>query len=147
MLFLAIIVTALFVAALGWRANAILKGKRCSDGTWFDELARKWAEFSRRTITERAMERDREAQRGAAPDVDEDAEWLDRQDYLALQSRSGFDECGRWARFDYVDRDGVVTSRSITNWERRGIYIVGYDRSKGAERTFRQDGIEDWVCG
>jgi hypothetical protein len=73
--------------------------------------------------------------------------WIDDQQYKASISRDGFGEKGKWARFEYVDNDGVVTERSITMWEKRGAYIVGYDRSRKAERTFRQDRISDWTSG
>jgi hypothetical protein len=73
--------------------------------------------------------------------------WIDDQKYKQSISRDGFADSGRWARFEYVDNDGVVTRREIVNWETRGAYIVGFDRSKKAERTFRQDRISDWRAG
>lgn len=73
--------------------------------------------------------------------------WIDDQQYKASITRDGFAERGKWARFEYVDNDGVMSNRSITMWEKRGGYIVGYDRSRKAERTFRQDRISDWKSG
>lgn len=67
--------------------------------------------------------------------------------YTESISRPDFPDRGRWARFEYTDNDGVVTKRNIAMWERRGGYIVGFDRSKNAERTFRQDRISEWQCG
>lgn len=74
-------------------------------------------------------------------------EWIDKQRYTASISRPDLPDSGKWARFEYVDNDGVMTKRTIAMWERRGGYIVGYDRAKKAERTFRQDRISSWVCG
>ncbi|MXO73548.1 WYL domain-containing protein [Alteraurantiacibacter buctensis] len=59
---------------------------------------------------------------------------------------AGLPQRGKWIRFTYFDQDGVVTSREVTNWEVRGRYLVGFDREKRAERTFRHDRIEDWQC-
>ncbi len=84
---------------------------------------------------------------GAKDDTDWRLQWLDRQDWNDSISRADIPAKGKWARFDYVDTDGVATKRSITMWEKRGAYIVGYDRSRKDERTFRQDRINDWLCG
>jgi predicted DNA-binding transcriptional regulator YafY len=65
----------------------------------------------------------------------------------SASTAAGWANRGKWARFDYVDADGKATHRQIVNWEKRGAYIVGYDRSRDAERTFRQDRIEGWVAG
>lgn len=73
--------------------------------------------------------------------------WIDDQKHKAGISRDGFAERGKWARFDYMDHHELVSTRNITMWEKRGAYIVGYDRSRKAGRTFRQDRISDWVCG
>ena len=54
---------------------------------------------------------------------------------------------GKWARFDYVDHDGEVSSRDISNWESRGRYIVGFCRAARAERTFRKVRISEWKSG
>jgi len=83
-------------------------------------------------------------------DDDEDLDgdgWKTRDDYLAEYSRPGFAEKGKWARFEYSDHNGNSSKRSVTMWERRGIYIVGYDRSRKEERTFRQDRISGWISG
>ncbi|WP_408586566.1 hypothetical protein [Novosphingobium sp.] len=73
--------------------------------------------------------------------------WIADQEYKASISREGFPEQGKWARFEYTDADGEVSKRTIAMWQKRGAYIVGFDRSRKAERTFRQDRISDWVCG
>lgn len=73
--------------------------------------------------------------------------WIKDKAYKQSISRDGFDDKGKWARFEYVDADGEVTNRTITMWEKRGAYIVGYDKSRKAERTFRQDRISEWVSG
>lgn len=72
---------------------------------------------------------------------------IDDREYKQRIAVDGFAERGKWARFEYVDADGVITTRSISNWERRGPYIAGFDRSKKSERTFRQDRISEWVSG
>lgn len=73
--------------------------------------------------------------------------WIDDRTYKQGIEASGFESHGKWARFEYIDADGTSTKRSITMWERRGPYIVGYDRDRKAERTFRQDRIEGWISG
>jgi hypothetical protein len=74
-------------------------------------------------------------------------QWVKDHEYKNQFKRDGFAESGKWARFDYVDKDGEISKRNIANWEQRGAYIVGWDRAKKAERTFRQDRISDWVSG
>lgn len=54
---------------------------------------------------------------------------------------------GKWSRFVYTDSHGQRSSREIVNWESRGAYIVGFDRAKQGERTFRKGQIEEWVAG
>ena len=54
---------------------------------------------------------------------------------------------GSWARFEYVDRDGVVTQRRISNWRRDGVYITGWCNTRREERTFRLDRMDEWVAG
>lgn len=73
--------------------------------------------------------------------------WIEDREYKDQFKREGFAESGKWARFEYVDQHGEITDRSITNWEQRGAYIVGWDRDRKAERTFRQDRIGNWVAG
>jgi hypothetical protein len=73
--------------------------------------------------------------------------WIKDQAYKTSISRDGFGERGKWASFEYVGADGVITKRTVAMWEKRGAYIVGYDRTRKEERTFRQDRISDWVSG
>jgi len=73
--------------------------------------------------------------------------WLSDERHRAKNSRPGFAPSGKWSRFEYVDADGVITKRNVVNWERRGAYIVGYDKDRREERTFRQDRISDWLSG
>ncbi|MCJ1959630.1 WYL domain-containing protein [Novosphingobium mangrovi (ex Hu et al. 2023)] len=87
-----------------------------------------------------------------AYEAEEKCQW--RLDWIENQRRKGdvepddaFPTQGKWARFEYAGHDGEVSKRTITMWEKRGIYIVGYDRSRNEERTFRQDRISEWVCG
>lgn len=54
---------------------------------------------------------------------------------------------GRSASFTYIDRDGVVTDRVITNWVSNGPHILGWCADRRATRTFRKDRIEDWMAG
>ncbi|OJW73039.1 MAG: hypothetical protein BGO57_13255 [Sphingomonadales bacterium 63-6] len=77
----------------------------------------------------------------------DEPEWKGRQEHNAQFARDGFETAGKWARFDYVDDKGNAGRREITMWERRGSYIVGYDKARKAERTFRQDRIDNWVAG
>lgn len=79
--------------------------------------------------------------------VDWRKRWVDDKIYKESISVDGFPDSGTWARFSYIDSEGNVSSRDISNWERRGPYIVGFDRSRQAERTFRQDRISEWKCG
>lgn len=74
-------------------------------------------------------------------------DWAESRRYKDSISREGFADNGKWARFEYIDHHGATTKRTITRWEKRGAYIVGYDKSRGAERTFRQDRINAWVSG
>lgn len=73
--------------------------------------------------------------------------WAPYAEHLASIDCPDIPEIGRWARFEYVDADGQISNRSVTMWEKRGRYIVGYDRSRKDERTFRQDRISKWICG
>lgn len=73
--------------------------------------------------------------------------WLSDERHRLKNSRPGFAASGKWSRFEYVDADGVITKRHVVNWERRGAYIVGYDKDRREERTFRQDRISDWLAG
>ncbi|MFC0683565.1 hypothetical protein [Novosphingobium clariflavum] len=52
---------------------------------------------------------------------------------------------GKWARFEYVDNDGVVTKREVVNWEVSGRYVRGYCKMRKEERSFRIDRISEWV--
>lgn len=76
-----------------------------------------------------------------------DEDWEDRQRWIADLDRGDIEPAGRWARFEYVDRDGVITNREIATWEKRGAYVVGFDRERRGERTFRQDRISAWTSG
>lgn len=72
-------------------------------------------------------------------------EWVNEK-LISHQDTYG-QKSGKWARFEYVDADGVCTRRNIANWTDTGRYVIGYDRSAKAERTFRVDRISDWVSG
>lgn len=73
--------------------------------------------------------------------------WIDDREFGDQFKREGFADAGEWARFEYADHHGEITQRSISNWEQRGPYIVGWDRDRRAERTFRQDRISSWASG
>lgn len=73
-------------------------------------------------------------------------EWIEEQ-RTKPEVDDRFPKRGKWARFEYIGSDGNQSKRTIANWERRGIYIVGYDRSRKEERTFRQDRIAGWLAG
>lgn len=74
-------------------------------------------------------------------------EWIDKKSWSARASRDDIAESGKWARFDYVDAKGNASKRHITMWEKRGAYVAGFDRSRGEERSFRQDRIKNWSAG
>lgn len=75
------------------------------------------------------------------------AEWIEKKRWSAEIDVTDIADSGKWARFSYCDADGAETQREIANWEKRGAYIVGYDRQKKGERTFRQDRIGAWQAG
>jgi hypothetical protein len=52
---------------------------------------------------------------------------------------------GKVAQFVYVDADGVVTEREITNWRIVGPYISGYCTMRKASRDFRLDRVDEWI--
>lgn len=75
-------------------------------------------------------------------------EWVEKQ--LLKQADlpdKRFDDHGKWAAFRYADTDGVATNRRIRNWAKAGRYIIGHCDAAKAERTFRQDRIEEWRSG
>lgn len=74
-------------------------------------------------------------------------EWIEKQRWTEATKSADIAQSGKWATFSYVDSEGVSSKRTIANWSNRGAYVVGYDRAKKAERTFRQDRISDWKCG
>ena len=53
-------------------------------------------------------------------------------------------ESGPFAKFTYVDADGVVTDREVTNWEYDGDYVKAFCLLRREHRTFRVDRIEGW---
>ena len=53
-------------------------------------------------------------------------------------------QAGRYATFTYVDADGVVTDRKVSNWRSDGAYVEAFCLDRRASRTFRKDRIEDW---
>lgn len=53
-------------------------------------------------------------------------------------------EEGDSATFEYVDSDGVVTSRDVRNWKSSGAYIRAYCLQRRESRTFRKDRISNW---
>ncbi len=75
--------------------------------------------------------------------------WVEKRlrDQSLLESRPEISGGGRWARFEYVDHDGVITDRDIARWEVSGRYVRGYDRKRKAERNFRIDRISNWKAG
>lgn len=74
-------------------------------------------------------------------------EWIEKKAWSARASRADIADSGKWARFDYVDAKGNASKRVISMWEKRGAYVAGFDRSRGEERSFRQDRIENWTAG
>lgn len=74
-------------------------------------------------------------------------EWAESKLLETPTSDDGIAPSGKWARFEYIDRDGVVTAREITRWHRTDSHVVGYDRNRRAERTFRRDCISEWAAG
>lgn len=111
------------------------------------ELQRDWLREDRRTMDRDLYALEMEDVKAALEAAKWRLKWVDDRQYKDQFKRDGFEESGKWARFAYVDHHGEITSRSITNWERRGTYILGWDRDKRAERTFRQDRIRDWEAG
>jgi uncharacterized membrane protein len=82
------------------------------------------------------------------PHTDEGGEWmLSRSEWIASVDNPLIPAEGKWARFEYVDVDGVITEREIRNWSKRGAYIEGFCMMRRASRNFRQDRIHDWSCG
>lgn len=73
--------------------------------------------------------------------------WLPRDDWNASIDNPAIANFGTWARFEYVDGDGVVTERSIRQWSKRGAYIEGFCMARREGRLFRQDRISDWKAG
>lgn len=53
---------------------------------------------------------------------------------------------GSLAAFVYVDVDGVVTDRTVSNWSIEGAHLKGYCLERRAVRTFRMDRIEEWIA-
>lgn len=100
-----------------------------------------------RSLMDGDYEEARQQLRDVAAEIRKHRKLASKRAYTESISRPDFADRGKWARFEYTDSDGVVTKRNIAMWERRGGYIVGFDRSKNAERTFRQDRISEWQCG
>lgn len=73
--------------------------------------------------------------------------WLPRDEWLAGIDNPAIAGFGTWARFEYVDGDGVVTNRHIRQWSKRGAYIEGFCMQRREGRLFRQDRINGWVSG
>lgn len=77
-----------------------------------------------------------------------DGEWkLSRRDWINSLDNPSIPDQGRWAKFEYVDSDGVITNREIRHWSKRGAYIEGFCMLRRESRIFRQDRITDWVSG
>jgi hypothetical protein len=83
----------------------------------------------------------------SANGTSEGKEWLPRDEWIAGIDDPSIPEAGTWARFEYVDADGVVTKRSIRQWSKRGAYIEGFCMDRREGRTFRQDRISNFRCG
>lgn len=80
--------------------------------------------------------------------VDEDErQWLPRREWIASIDNPAIPAGGKWARFEYVDADGVVTQRHIRQWSKRGAYIEGFCMDRRDNRTFRQDRISVFRYG
>jgi len=62
----------------------------------------------------------------------------------ALPPIGDFQRRGSNARFTYIDVDGVVTDRTVTDWVSSGDYIDAYCLRRRAERRFRKDRISNW---
>lgn len=73
--------------------------------------------------------------------------WLPRQEWVASIDDPSIPDYGTWARFEYVDADGVVTRRHIRQWSKHGAYIEGFCMERREGRLFRQDRISLWRCG
>lgn len=54
-------------------------------------------------------------------------------------------DSGTFARFVYIDSDGVVTTRVIRNWHINGNKLTGYCELRKAVRTFRVDRVDEWI--
>lgn len=78
-------------------------------------------------------------------DMLNDASYQSDRGNEARDARWSQGESGKWARFTYTNAEGDASDREIVNWQSRGAYVVGYDRSRGAERTFRKSRIEAWL--
>lgn len=50
-------------------------------------------------------------------------------------------------RFDYVDRDGVVTTRAVIDWIDTRFYVKGMCLERYELRTFRKDRVDRWLAG
>lgn len=79
---------------------------------------------------------------------DADGEWkLSRREWIATIDNPAIADAGLWAKFEYVDADGVITNREIRHWSKRGAYIEGFCMLRRESRNFRQDRINHWVSG
>jgi hypothetical protein len=79
----------------------------------------------------------------ADPEVARTLDEHDR-DLAATDPRWVEGEVGELATFTYVDRDGVVTERRVSNWRSHRAYIEGVCLNRQEERTFRKDRITGW---
>ncbi|WP_157099055.1 hypothetical protein [Novosphingobium rosa] len=72
-------------------------------------------------------------------------DWLSRDAWVTSIDDPSIQNAGTWAKFEYVDADGVITDRHIRQWSKRGAYIEGFCMEKRASRLFRQDRISNWI--
>lgn len=54
---------------------------------------------------------------------------------------------GAWAHFGYVDAGADAAERHLALWEKCDDYVVGFDLTEKAVRSFRIEGISGWTCG
>jgi hypothetical protein len=100
----------------------------------------------------RLMDRDEyETEREKADEDLEAARW--RLGWVKDQIREKGDrpewmeKSGKWARFEFADRDGLVTRQEISMWKAYPNEVRGWDRKLKREVGFRFGGISAWVAG
>jgi hypothetical protein len=91
-----------------------------------------------------ALKFDRESVRDMLSELPELEQWDTEE---AADPRWTPGQKGKWSQFDYIDNDGNPSLRKVTMWESRGRYVVGYDKDRKEERTFRKARISNWQAG